>query len=319
MSTRSQVLKKLKRRQVRAKKLAEQSVVLGKVVGKELLVLGKGAALAVEPRFLRRARRRQSHLRRIKGVQWTPGEVEERVDAIERGEYLPKKAEDEVPEEEALAKKQTAEEAEQEKHATKPKCRDLSPRSRRAAKVDADAFALGAAPPTPRVEELRRRAAFSDLLQVVGRVNNYRQRLSELQAQRVDLDREREQLNDVLHFLHREIFSYEVHLKRIENDLSGASRVLTVRRLAQQQHDNASEVLKQATIDKKEKDIKLVGLEDDAKEAEDVARDLGVAVRDLLRQRVRQERQLAAVDERAAQCRGRADGVAVQLNQAQDL
>ena len=66
MSTRSQVLKKLKRRQVRAKKLAEQSVVLGKVVGKELLVLGKGAALAVEPRFLRRARRRHSHLRRIK-------------------------------------------------------------------------------------------------------------------------------------------------------------------------------------------------------------------------------------------------------------
>ena len=87
------------------------------------------------------------------------------------------------------------------------------------------------------------------MLQVVGRVNSYRQRLQELGAQRRELDREREQLNDVLHFLHREIFGCEVHLKMVENDLSGASRVLKVRRIATQQYDNAAEVLKQALLE----------------------------------------------------------------------
>ena len=63
-------------------------------------------------------------------------------------------------------------------------------------------------------------------------------------------------MNDNLHFLHREIFGCEVHLKMVENDLAGASRVLKVRRIATQQYDNAAEVLKQALGDKKEKDIK---------------------------------------------------------------
>lgn len=78
-------------------------------------------------------------------------------------------------------------------------------------------------------------------------------------------------------------------------------------------------MLKGARTDKKEKDIKLVGLAEDSLEAEDAAKDLGVAVRDLLRQRVRQERQLAAVDERAAQCRGRANDQATELQKAQDV
>ena len=59
------VLNRMKRKQVRAKKLAETSMAVGKTVGKELLTLGKGAALLVEPRFARRARRRRDHLKRI--------------------------------------------------------------------------------------------------------------------------------------------------------------------------------------------------------------------------------------------------------------
>ena len=59
------VLEGLKRRQMRAKKVAETSLWLGKTVGKEVLTLGRNAASVVEPRFMRRARRRNDHLKRI--------------------------------------------------------------------------------------------------------------------------------------------------------------------------------------------------------------------------------------------------------------
>ena len=41
------------------------------------------------------------------------------------------------------------------------------------------------------------------------------------------LDQEKRQCNDVLGYLHREIFTCEVHLKQVEKDLIGASKVLT--------------------------------------------------------------------------------------------
>ena len=41
------------------------------------------------------------------------------------------------------------------------------------------------------------------------------------------LDQEKRQFNDVLGYLHREIFTCEVHLKQVEKDLVGASKVLT--------------------------------------------------------------------------------------------
>ena len=41
------------------------------------------------------------------------------------------------------------------------------------------------------------------------------------------LDQEKRQCNDVLGYLHREIFTCEVHLKQVEKDLIGASKVMT--------------------------------------------------------------------------------------------
>ena len=43
------------------------------------------------------------------------------------------------------------------------------------------------------------------------------------------LDQEKRQFNDVLGYLHREIFTCEVHLKQVEKDLVGASKVMQVR------------------------------------------------------------------------------------------
>ena len=42
------------------------------------------------------------------------------------------------------------------------------------------------------------------------------------------LDQEKRQFNDVLGYLHREIFTCEVHLKQVEKDLIGASKVMQV-------------------------------------------------------------------------------------------
>ena len=47
--------------------------------------------------------------------------------------------------------------------------------------------------------------------------------------QRMKLDQEKRQFNDVLGYLHREIFTCEVHLKQVEKDLIGASKVMQVR------------------------------------------------------------------------------------------
>ena len=44
------------------------------------------------------------------------------------------------------------------------------------------------------------------------------------------LDQEKRQFNDVLGYLHREIFTCEVHLKQVEKDLVGASKVMQVKR-----------------------------------------------------------------------------------------
>ena len=46
--------------------------------------------------------------------------------------------------------------------------------------------------------------------------------------QRMKLDQEKRQFNDVLGYLHREIFTCEVHLKQVEKDLIGASKVMQV-------------------------------------------------------------------------------------------
>ena len=59
------ILKRMKRREMKWGKLKETSVWMGKTVGKELLTLGKNAAHALEPSFMRRDRRRRDHLRRI--------------------------------------------------------------------------------------------------------------------------------------------------------------------------------------------------------------------------------------------------------------
>ena len=74
-----------------------------------------------------------------------------------------------------------------------------------------------------------------------------------------------------------------------------------------------------AKIDKKEKDLALCGLKDSAEDCEKLAAELGTATRDLLRQRVRQERQLQSLSERASVKREQADAKAVVLKERADI
>ena len=269
----------------------------------------------------------KSHGAQRQGVQWSDREIDERAAAIERGEYLSDEETEHValpsPEKqpaagspEARSMRDFDKEAED---ALKSVKYDLSPRSKKRCEAEAESFRSAARPDDERLHVMRHRAAFHDMLLLVGRVNAYRQRLEDLKGQRMKLDQEKRQFNDVLSYLHREIFTCEVHLKQVEKDLIGASKVMQVKRVSDQQFGNALEVLKSAKIDKKEKDLALCGLKDSAEDCEKLAAELGTATRDLLRQRVRQERQLQSLSERASIKREQADAKAVLLREKADL
>ena len=96
-------------------------------------------------------------------------------------------------------------------------------------------------------------------------------------------------------------------------------QVMQVKRVSDQQFFNALETLKTAKIDKKEKDLALCGLKDSAEDCEKLAAELGTATRDLLRQRVRQERQLQSLSERASIKRDQADAKALVLKEKAEV
>ena len=178
----------------------------------------------------------KAHGAQRQGVQWSDREIDERAAAIERGEYLSEEENEHValpsPDKkpaagspEARSMRNFDKEAED---ALKSVKYDLSPRSKKRCQAEAEGFRAAARPDDARLYVMRHRAAFHDLLLLVGRVNAYRQRLEDLKGQRMKLDQEKRQCNDVLGYLHREIFTCEVHLKQVEKDLIGASKVMQV-------------------------------------------------------------------------------------------
>ena len=59
---------------------------------------------------------------------------------------------------------------------------DLSPRSKKRCEAEAASFRSAARPDDERLYVMRHRAAFHDMLLLVGRVNAYRQRLEDLKG-----------------------------------------------------------------------------------------------------------------------------------------
>ena len=111
-------------------------------------------------------------------------EIDERAAAIERGEYLSDEENEHValpsPDKkpaagspEARSMRNFDKEAED---ALKSIKYDLSPRSKKRCQAEADGFRAAARPDDARLYVMRHRAAFHDLLLLVGRVNAYRQR-----------------------------------------------------------------------------------------------------------------------------------------------
>ena len=132
----------------------------------------------------------KSHGAQRQGVQWSDREVDERARAIERGDYL---SDDECehvalpsPEKqpapgspEARSMRDFDQEAED---ALKQIKYDLSPRSKKRCEAEAASFRSAARPDDERLYVMRHRAAFHDMLLLVGRVNAYRQRLEDLKG-----------------------------------------------------------------------------------------------------------------------------------------
>ena len=177
----------------------------------------------------------KAHGAQRQGVQWSDREIDERAAAIERGDYLSDEENEHValpsPDKKPAAGSPEARSMrdfdKEAQDALKSIKYDLSPRSKKRCQAEAEGFRAAARPDDARLYVMRHRAAFHDLLLLVGRVNAYRQRLEDLKGQRMKLDQEKRQCNDVLGYLHREIFTCEVHLKQVEKDLIGASKVMT--------------------------------------------------------------------------------------------
>ena len=132
----------------------------------------------------------KSHGAQRQGVRWSDREVDERANAIERGEYLSDDEQEHValpsPEKqpspgspEARSMRDFDQEAEDALRSIKY---DLSPRSKKRCEAEAASFRSAARPDDERLYVMRHRAAFHDMLLLVGRVNAYRQRLEDLKG-----------------------------------------------------------------------------------------------------------------------------------------
>lgn len=194
----------------------------------------------------------------------------------------------------------------------------MTPRSRTRRRAELLAWEAEAQAPTFRAADLRHEAQYRDTILRFARINNFRTRLWELKGSRVELLAERELRNGVLGLLHHDVFDYEVRLKRVEQDLGRAALVMQMRHVVQRQYSDAEEVRKLAHTDKCEKEMKCVGLVEDAEEAEALARECGNAVRDMLRQRVNQERMAHALMERVSFARTSANAKARKVKEMRE-
>ena len=216
------------------------------------------------------------------GVQWTEGELDE------------------------LKKKQMME-------ITK-----MDPLEQIGAKRELELFYASFRPPTFRAEDIKRKAAFHDLLTTVSRINSYRQRIRELKDYRVEIVAERGQRISQLSYLHAQVFKLEIELRQVGQDLQDAASRIQVRTDAKIAHQKVVEILKVAEHDKKMTDLARVGVESSTQEAEDVVRDLAEQVRAILRHRMKEELKTRALQERAKRARRKANEFKLTLKETQD-
>ena len=175
---------------------------------------------------------------------------------------------------------------------------NLSPSSKKRQNLEVGQWLSAARPPTFRKDDITHQAQFRDTVLTFARINNFRSRLWDLKHQRVELMTDANMQVLVLGHLHKKIVQLEMHLKHVERDLKSTAQVLLIKRLAEVQHADATEIRMLAQQHLREKQMENVGKVEDAEDAEQAARELGDQVQGLLRQRVYVERKLDGVVER---------------------
>ena len=201
------------------------------------------------------------------------------------------------PEEMAAARAEIAEELEA----------ITDPTKRREREEEIAQWEDGQAPPEFRRRQLTHRAQFREALFQHGRLHQHRLRIDDLEATLETLHKAFNEGCGCLEHLHTNSFRLERDLNAIEADLTTVSLVLRVGRAAHDQHENALQIMDIAEGDLREKEMALAGRAQLAEAAEEAAVKAGATVREVIRRRVRAERNLNGLFKRAKILRRRAN------------
>ena len=122
-------------------------------------------------------------------------------------------------------------------------------------------------PPTFRGQDEKRKAAYDEMMFMMGRLHTYQKKIAVLKENRLDLLSERTIYSIVLEFLHKESYGYDQELDKIEADLDKTNLMLATYEKMQGLWKSASRIMNQANKDKMKAEMKQCGVWEDVKEA----------------------------------------------------
>lgn len=138
-------------------------------------------------------------------------------------------------------------------------------------------------PPTYRAINERHKAQYGELMYMMGRMNNFNKRITDLKHARIDLLHDQALYCEILTSLHQESFHHEHELIFIEKDLEKTSRMLEIYSKMMKLWISANEILKNAIYDKKKAEMRCCGLWDEIHELKDEYTLLHAETRELLK------------------------------------
>ena len=121
-------------------------------------------------------------------------------------------------------------------------------------------------PPTFRAADDRKRAQYKDLMYMMGRLNNFQKRISDLKTERVNLIIQRAVYSDVLVAMHKQSFIIEDDVRRLEEDLDRTAQLFQIYHTTEHILKQAQQQLERAKKVKKKAELRRAGLWDDVKE-----------------------------------------------------
>lgn len=138
-------------------------------------------------------------------------------------------------------------------------------------------------PPTFRALDERHKAQYRELMYIMGRMNNFNKRITDLKKERIDLLHDQAMYSYILVTLHKESFIREHELVLVEADLERTGRMLETYQKMYKLWSSANEILKRAIEDKKRAEMRRCGLWEEIQELRDEHTIIHVETRELLK------------------------------------